>query len=269
MTALQNQRTFSKLEECEFGIFSQWGEDGIIQFLIRSVNIKNKTFVEFGVEDFTESNCRYLLVKDNWRGFVIDGSEAHVRRIKQTPYYARHQLDAVAAFITRENINDLLAKSGFDEDLGILSIDIDGNDFHVLQAIDRFRARILICEYNAVMGGERAITVPYDPDFQRTQKHHSNLYFGASLAAVTHLAERKGYSLIGTNSNRVNAFFVRNDLMTDALDAMRTRHTYEASHVRESRDEHGNLTFASGDDRLRLIRGLPVVNVLTGLEETL
>jgi len=269
LSALQAQQTPEKLEDTEFKVFSQWGEDGIIQFLTRFVPIKNKTFVEFGVEDFAESNCRFLLVKDDWRGFVLDGSEAHIRRLRQTPHYARHQLDAITAFVTRENINDLLRKSGFEEELGILSIDIDGNDYHVLQAIDSFKASILICEYNAVFGGDRAITVPYDPAFQRTRKHHSNLYFGASLAAITHLAAEKGYTLVGTNSNRVNAFFVRNDLMNDVLRGMRARHVYQPSRVRESRDQLGKLTFLSNEERLRLIRGMPVVNVLTGLEESL
>ncbi len=111
------------LKDYEFKVFSQWGEDGIIQHLTSVLEIENKTFIEFGVEDFFESNCRYLMMKDNWIGFVIDGSASNIDRLKEAEFYWRYDLTALNSFITRENINELLAKSGFDEDLGILSID--------------------------------------------------------------------------------------------------------------------------------------------------
>jgi hypothetical protein len=250
-------------------VFSQWGEDGIIQRLIDTVNIEHKTFIEFGVEDFSEANCLFLLRKDNWRGFVIDGSPKNMQRLREAPYFWKYDLHAVDAFITRANINELLARSGFDGDLGILSVDIDGNDYHVLQAISGWRPRILICEYNAAFGSQRNITVPYDPSFQRTSKHHSNLYFGASLGAMAALAGRLGYVLVGTNSNGANAFFVRQDLMNDKLRALTTEQAFTPSLFRESRDAQGRLTYFTGEDRLKVIKGLPVVNVETGLEEPL
>jgi hypothetical protein len=250
-------------------VFSQWGEDGIIQHLCKCVEIENRTFVEFGVESFVEANCRFLLMKDNWSGFVIDGSERNIRSLKHSYFFWRFGLQAVDAFITRENINKLLERSGFDEDLGILSIDLDGNDYYVLEAITGFKPRILICEYNAVFGDTRKISVPYDPAFQRTKGHYSNLYFGASLAALTHLAGRRGYSLVGTNRAGVNAFYVRNDLLTPKLQALSSVDAYSPSLARESRDRDGNLTYVGGDDRLKLIRGLPVFNVETNAAETL
>src|SRR4051794_15368256 len=78
LSHINNGKTSRDLKDYEFKVFSQWGEDGIIQHLVDSIAIKNKTFIEFGVEDFYESNCRFLLMKDNWRGFVIDGSTANI-----------------------------------------------------------------------------------------------------------------------------------------------------------------------------------------------
>ena len=107
------------------------------------------------------------------------------------------------------------------------------------------------------------ISIPYDPQFYRTQAHHSNLYFGASIAALRLLASRKGYNFVGTNSTGVNAFFVRNDYAMHLADAIRNASPWP-SRSRESRDAHGQFTYVSGLDRLDLIAHLPVVNVETG-----
>ncbi len=269
LAELQRSRGSHRLQDYELRVFSQWGEDGILQRLTSLIEIPNKTFIEFGVEDFTEANCRFLMMKDNWSGFVIDGSERSMRRLRAAYDNWRYDLSAACAFITRENINELLALSGFDHDLGVLSVDIDGVDYHVLQAITGYRPRILIVEYNAVFGGERAITVPYQADFFRTAAHHSNLYFGASLAAFRQLCGRMGYTFVGSTSAGVNAFFVRNDVVTPAVAALATTAGYTPSKVRESKGPDGRPTLLSGAARLGQIRGLPVINVLTGETETL
>lgn len=111
--------------------------------------------------------------------------------------------------------------------------------------------------------------MPYDPGFVRAEKHYSNLYAGASLGAMTELAKKKGYSLVGTNSASNNAFFVRNDLVNDRVEVLSTEQAFIPSKFRESRDEKGNLTFISGSDRLTRVRGLPVLNVETQEMETL
>ena len=101
-----NKSTISKLDEVEFQVFSQGGEDGIIQYLISKLNLPNKTFVEFGVENYRESNTRYLFMKNQWSGFVIDGSPENVRYLEHD-IGGLGELHATSAFITRENINDL------------------------------------------------------------------------------------------------------------------------------------------------------------------
>jgi hypothetical protein len=269
LSLMQREQRSKNLQDYEFKVFSQWGEDGIIQHLTRALEIKNKTFIEFGVESFFEANCRFLMMKDNWSGFVIDGSSKNIKRLKSSYFYWRYDINAVEAFVTKENINELLLKSAFDEDIGILSIDIDGNDYHVLEAIDTFKPRILICEYNAVFGATRKISIPYDPAFNRTRGHFSNLYWGASLSALTQLAGRKGYSLIGTNSAGSNAFYVRNDLLTERVEVLSAPEIFISSKIRESRNLDGVLTYVGGSDRLKLIQGLPVVNVETGKSEAL
>ena len=263
------ERPDADLRACEFKVFSQWGEDGIIQRLIDLVPIKNRTFIEFGASDFLESNCRFLMMNDNWSGFVVDGSDRNIAAIKRSSYFWKYDLVARASFIDREHIDSLLVESGFDSDLGILSIDIDGVDYHVLEAIKSYRPRILITEYNSVFGGERKITVPYDASFQRTAKHFSNLYFGASLGALDSLATKMGYSLVATTSEGVNAFFVRNDLLPAEVVKLDFRAAYVISKFKESRGLDGSPTYLRGHARLAVIRGMPVINVETGETEAL
>jgi hypothetical protein len=247
----------------EFKIFSQWGEDGIIQHLVQHLDVGARTFVEFGVEDFSESNCRFLMMKDNWRGFVIDGSERNMARLRSSNYFWKHDLTAECSFITRENIAGLIAKAGFDQ-LGILSVDIDGVDWHVLEALEHLRPAILIVEYNGVFGSRAAVTVPYDAGFFRTKAHHSNLYYGASLGAFDWLARRRGYSLVGGNSAGSNAFFVRDDLLNDVVRPVSVADAFRTAAFREARNSSGALTFPREAERRALIAHLPLLDVTTG-----
>lgn len=266
---LNKDRPFQAIADAEFKVFSQWGEDGIIQYLIANLAIENTTFIEVGIEDFTESNCRFLMVKDNWSGFVVDGSESNITALRSRPWFWRYDLTARAAFVTRENIASILDESGFEANVGILSIDIDGMDYWVAEALSQWRPSILIMEYNAVFGQTRAITVPYSAAFDRTKAHASNLYFGASLAATNAIAEKLGCALVGTNRAGNNAFFVRRDLINDRIKALSVADAFTQSRFRESRGTDGRLTYCRGHKRLDTIRGLPVVNVETGLVESL
>lgn len=252
------------LQDYEFKIFSQGGEDGIIQFLTNSIDINNKTFIEFGVEDFSESNCRFLIIKDNrWRGFVVDSSKKNIQKLKNYDFFWKNNLNANNNFITKENIENILIESGFDKDLGILSIDLDGNDYHILEKINFFKPRILIAEYNSLFGDERKITIPYNENFNMTNAHYSNLFWGASLPALTYLANKKGLELVGTSSSGVNAFFVRKDLLNEKIKSVSVKSAFTKSVFRISRNKDYDLNFLSYNDSQKLIRGLKVLNVET------
>lgn len=251
----------------EYKVYSQWGDDGIIQYLINKLGIKNKTFVEFGVEDYSEANTRFLLEFDNWSGLIIDGSEENVKKIQSQDYYWRHNLTAVCEFVTKQNINRIIKENGFSGDLGLLHIDIDGNDYWIWDAITCIRPTIVIMEYNSTFG-LHPWTIPYKKDFVRNNAHFSNLYFGASITALEHLATKKGYSLICSNSAGNNAYFVRNDMIGDLKKASSSS-AYTPSLFRESRSQNNTLSFLSGEQKINQIRGLSVLNVLTNAYETI
>lgn len=267
LSNINQNKKYNILSDYEFKIFSQWGEDGIIDFLTTEVLVNNKTFIEFGVGDFSESNCRFLMMNSDWRGFVIDSSIKNIEKLKNSNYFWKYNLQALCAFINKDNVNELLKKSNFDKDLGILSIDIDGNDYHVLNNVSYFNPRIIICEFNPIFGTDRKITIPYDSKFYRTKKHYSNLYWGTSINALRNLLSKREYTLIGTGMLGCNAYFVRNTLLTEQLKKLSRNPFCFNFNFRESRDRSGNLNFLTNEERIKEIEDTEVLNVETNLIE--
>ncbi|WP_244892432.1 hypothetical protein [Mycobacterium asiaticum] len=259
--------SINRFSDIEFSVFSQFGDDGIIQWLIHRLHGLPETFVEFGVESYQEANTRFLLVNDNWRGLVMDGSRQNIDAIRRDEISWRHDLQSTCAFVTAENIDELLREHGFAGDIGLLNIDIDGNDYWVWRAVTAVRPAIAIIEYNSVFGVDRSITVPYDVNFRRGQPF-SVLYCGASLPALCDLAQSKGYDFVGSNSAGNNAYFVRSDL-SHGLKPLTAAEGYVMSRFAESRDSRGRLTYLRGESRLASLRGLPIVNTRTGTTEEL
>ena len=256
----QTLQDSNSLSNAEFRVFSQWGEDGIIQFLINKVSINKKIFVEFGVEDYQEANTRFLLTNNQWSGLVIDGSESNINNLKKDPIYWASNIKAIDCFITKENINKLLTDNGVSGEIGILSVDIDGNDYWVFNEIDCIEPAIIICEYNSHFGPTAEVTIPYKEDFYRDVDHYSKIYYGTSISALNKVAESKGYSLVASNSVGNNVFFVKDDLLC-GLKKISPEKAYVQSHFREHHDKKGNLTFLSFQERLDKIKHLPLFDI--------
>lgn len=253
------------LSEAEFSVFSQWGEDGIISWLVDVIDPDNKTFVEFGVEDFREANCRYLMTTRNWSGLIIDGGRENLKTIRRDSISYKYDLQSTEAFITRENINKLIEGAGFASDIGLLSVDIDGVDYWVLENIDK-RADIVIVEYNDLFSGF-PVSVPYDPSFVRLDKHYSGTYWGASLDAFRYLLEGWGYVFIGTNSAGTNAFFV-NGRHKSKLEGTLEAFTAWPCKMREARGSDGTAVLETYRESASKIKDLPLVDVTNDSKTT-
>lgn len=251
------------LADVEFSVFSQWGEDGIIEWLISHSDEMPDSFIEFGVENYCESNTRFLLQNRNWRGLVIDGSEDHVATIKGDQVSWRHDLTAVCSFITRDNIENVIANAGFSGEIGLLSIDIDGNDYWIWEAVANLSPCFVIVEYNGNFGDLFPLTIPYRDDFLRTAADASNLYYGASCQALTYLAGLKGYLPLGSNRTGSNLFFARSDFAEPLLKRLSDT-SPRACRAREARGPSGELTLIGGLARTALIADKIVVDVTDG-----
>jgi len=258
--SLNNSKTLiDNLSEVEFQVFSQFGDDGIIQFLIDKLPIINKTFIEFGVENYKESNTRFLLVNNCWSGMVIDGDIKNIDQIKSSQLYSFFDLKAVSSFITKDNINNLISSSGLKKEIGILSIDIDGNDFWVWQALQEIEPQIIICEYNSLFGFDDALTIPYHPGFIRGISSPLS-YYGTSLKAAYLLAQERGYFFIGCNSAGNNAYFINNKLRSFCPISEKTPESgFIFSAFSESWDNTGEPI--RGRNKIKIIDGLDVVDI--------
>ena len=249
------------LERSEFQVYSQAGEDGILWRLAALAPPERRTFVEFGVEDYLEANSRFLLTEGGWSGLVLDGSEENVAGIRKSLAYWQYDFKAERAFVTRENIDDLLREHGMAGELGYLSIDIDGNDYWVWEAIDSVDPLMVSVEFNWRFGPDRAVATPYDPDFVRQSAHPSWLYFGASLAALEKLGARKGYALVAVGSSAVNAFFVKRELVSEALPARSAGDLWRAGRFSEFHDDSGRMVKLSEREQRELVLSLPLIEI--------
>ena len=195
-----------------FRVYSQNDEDGIIEQIFDRIGVTDQFFVEFGAGDGLENCTLYCLLK-GWSGVWIDGSavcyEGILRRM--APFLQDGRLNVKYSFITAENIQELFSEMKVPLEFDLLSIDIDGNDYWVWGALDRYKPRVVAVGYNASFNKTIACAVPYNP----TAIWERNSYYGASLKAFECLGRKKGYSLVGCNYTGINAFFVRNDCLDD------------------------------------------------------
>lgn len=193
------------LKKFEDKIGCQNGEAGILNHLFSIIKPIHKRFVEFGYD--SEFNCYNLLQNCGWGGLLIDSNPSSFM-LALARFGHRTDLKLLQAEVTPENINDLLSDN-LDSDVDLLSIDIDGLDYHVWKQINCISPKVVVIEYNSSMGYERSITIPNIQGFNR--KNFTGVYHGASLTALTKLAKTKGMKLVGCESSGTNAFFVTED----------------------------------------------------------
>lgn len=197
------------LESYGYKVFSQNDEDGILQEIFERVGTETKRFVEFGVQNGLECNSHYLLYK-GWNGLWLEGYRPFYEEIQEkfAGVLQSGALRTDCAFITRENINELLEKNGMTGEIDLLSIDVDGNDYHIWKAVSVVRPRVVCIEYNGKFPPDCEWIMPYFHAHQwQGNDNHS-----ASLKSLEKLGRRLGYQLVGTNMTGVNAFFVRQEL---------------------------------------------------------
>jgi hypothetical protein len=195
------------LRAFERRVWSQNGEDGIIQELLRRVGVKHRFFVEFGVETGLECNCARLARGEQWSGLLLEASPELFPHLQEN-FRGLPAVRCQQTAVTSQNIEEILAANQVPVDFDLLSIDIDGNDYWVWKAIQRWQPRIVVIEYNP------AYPPPLRWVMQENLEHrwdHTD-YYGASLSSLAVLGRSKGYTLVACDSRGVNAFFIRSEL---------------------------------------------------------
>lgn len=228
------EKHFPAVKDTGFRVFSQFEEDGKLLFIFAAIGMSHKTFVEIGSDDGVNSNCANLYFNFDWNGLFIDGNEKSVARgqrfFSKYPHPWYYPPKFLCAKVTRENINELIKKAGFEGTIGFLSIDIDGNDYWVWDALEIIDPQVVMIETHNEFG-LNDIIVPYDATYVYPGKHP--IYHGASPVAMCKLAARKGYRLVGANELGFNFIFVKNGLADEILPEVSVESVLEHPSVKE------------------------------------
>ena len=258
--------SLTKLSDAEVTVFSQWGEDGILDYLCDIAMLDRPNVLELGAGNFEECNSRFLVENRLANSVLVDARNDLIPYVKSAGVYWKTHMLAINSWITPETIRGIQSDAkAFLGHIDIVSIDIDGNDYWVMNEFDFSDLTIVVAEYNPLFGSVFPVTIPRDDSFIRSDAHHSNLYYGVGILAWVKFFEARGFALAGTNKVGSNAFFIRSHLISK-LDFVPNADltAYTNWGVRESRAENGKLNFLSGDERGRAISHLELLNVETG-----
>ncbi len=243
---------YAQISEAGFRCYSQFEEDGIILYVLSTIGFKTKTVVEICCGTGEECMASNLILNHGFQGFLFDGDEYNIARANAffkgkkdcllTPPHLKQ------AWITRDNVNDLLRESGASGEVDLLSLDIDGNDYYIWEAITEISPRLCIFETHNIIPGDLSITIPYEPRFN-WEKDGNEDFRSVSLLAMTKLSEKKGYRLIGGHKHGFNVLFLRDDIGPDAF-------------PRVSIDEiHDNLWTRIQRERWKLVKDMKWVQI--------
>jgi len=223
-------------DEVGFRAYSQNDEDGILLYIFSLIGTTNRKSVEICAGDGIENNTANLIVNHGWTGLMFDGNKQNVERGQ---YFYSQCKDTwifpptfIHAWIEAENVNQLISSHGFENEVDLLSLDLDGVDYWVWKAIDCISPRVVVLEYQSVLGPHKETTVPYKKDFNRYDVHPQG-YWGASLPAFVKLGREKGYRLVGCNRNCINAFFLRSGIGEDVFPEVSPEKCFEHPRVKQ------------------------------------
>jgi hypothetical protein len=221
--------------DVEFRAYSQNSEDGILLYIFGIIGFGTRRSVEVCAGDGIECNSANLIINHGWNGLLIDGDPLRLKRGRAFYRACRDTFSSppklVKAWVTAENVNSVVTEYGFTGEIDLLSIDVDGVDYWIWRALEVARPRVVVVECNLLWGPERAVTVPYDPEFSAEYGPYGADYCGASLSAMVKLGKAKGYRLVGCEKLGFNAFFLREDLAVEILPSVNPADCFTHPHA--------------------------------------
>ena len=265
LSSRAQHQNFRNLWDAEVKVYSQWGEDGILDYICERIGLSKPRVLEIGAGNFSECNSRFLAENRNASVFAVDGREDLISSIETNPLRWKNHIFGQQIWVTPTNINSIIdsAHRAIDQ-IDIFSLDLDGNDYWILEKANLSSISVIVVEYNALFGHSEAVSVQQDDAFERNAKHFSSLYYGASLKAFVYLLKKREFEFIGTNRVGNNAFFIHRNLISRIpLTANDDYSVYTDWRIREARSERGVLTYESGQNRMEIIGQLEVIDVKT------
>lgn len=252
------------LSDVEYKIYSQNGEDGILDYLLKQLDINKPKFIEIGVGDYSEANTRFIFERASTEGIIIDCIENLEELVKKNTQIWRGNLNIINKKVNSENINEILSENNVLKNLDIFSLDIDGIDYWIINEMPKNFSKIAILEFNPLFGDKLEITVPNKKNFIREEYHYSNLCFGMSLKAAINIMKKKNFYFIGTNLFRNNAFFISHDFKKEKFFKnlkINSLNKYTDFNFLESRDKNQKLNYLNPKKMLNEIINCEVIDL--------
>jgi hypothetical protein len=265
----KNYHSIKNFSDLDFKIFSQNGEDGILDYILYQLKIEKPKFLEIGVGDYSESNTRFIFDRCSPKGTIIDCIENFENRVKNKTKLWKGELNIIKKDINPDNIKDVIDDKKIFSNLDLFSLDIDGIDYWILEKLPNNFSKIAVLEFNPTFGSNLKVTVPNINNFNRNKYHHSNLCFGMSLKAAIDIMDKKNFYFLGTNLFKNNAFFVSNNFKKNDYFQNLNIDSFEShtnANFTESRDTNGKLNYLSGEKKILEIGDCKLMNLDT-LEE--
>jgi hypothetical protein len=218
-----------------FKVHSQFDEDGILLYIFSVIGTTNKRVVEICAGDGIQCMSANLIINHGWEGLLFDGDEEMVERGRN--FFLNNQSTWLYqpifkhAWLTRDNINQLISENGYCGEIDLLSLDIDGNDYYIMEAITIIKLRVIICETHNVIPSDMALTIPYETEFNRMVGLHPD-FMSVSLLAMKKLLNTKGYRLVGSHQYGFNAIFILNGIGTDYFPEVSVESVHDNSYTK-------------------------------------
>ena len=253
-----NYSMFNDLRQAELKVFSQNGEDGIIDYCLETIGLKDINFLELGSSDFVECNSRFCNLIRNSGTYLVD-SKMDIKKLTKNfeDRFINSKIYCKNTWVSKDNINNIIreAKTKLGR-INVLSIDLDGNDYWIIKSIIDLDFDLIIVEYNPTLSANLPVSVPYDPNFDRTKKHFTWKYYGATLEAYVEHLKKRNFKFIGATTQGTNAFFVNNVHASKFQKVIKSVEVYKNVSSREARNREGILSFKSIEEERELIRDL-------------
>ena len=261
------KHSMKDLWDAEFRVFSQFGEDGIVDLLLDELQISKPRIMEIGAGDFSECNSRFALHKRNCSAYLVDMREDLQRGLQESEIRWKASVAVEIAKIDEKNIKDIESRAiRFLKYIDVISLDIDGIDFWIAQHINWNGIKIAIVEYNPVFGAKLSVSIPKDTFSSRFEHHYSGLVYGASLLAWIEFFASKDMRFVGTNRAGNNAFFVPSSLAGNLpfrLPDISQLDAYVDWQIRDSRNQDQTLSSLSLEQTRNLISGVELIETNT------
>ncbi len=221
----QMQKDDFNIEHKSFSIFSESDEDGLLLYIFSKIGFRNKVCIDIGGgAGLNGSNTANLFLNHGFTGLVFEGEKNNagvLQMVYDSKKATRHfPPKIICEYVTSKNINDLIKSKGIKGEIDLLSIDIDGIDYWIWDAITIIEPNVVIVEIQCILDENESKAVPQnfkETVFEIIDNKRYGIYNSASLTAFTKLASRKGYSLVATNQLGFNAIFIKNEFVNEKL----------------------------------------------------